>query len=158
MSNPRTSRSRREAVKQGYRSALEMQVANQLKKARIAFEYEPRDSILEYKQRINNVVCESCGCTNNIYQVRTYLPDFVIGNVVLEAKGRWVASDRSKINNLVQSHRGVTFVMLFQNPNQKTSKKRGTYAEWCDKNGILWLGYNDPSWITKLKTIIKDSK
>jgi hypothetical protein len=72
--------STRNAIKNGYRSGLEVKVSEQLTKAGVKFEYEK----LKIKYSVN--------------EVRTYTPDFVIlsNGIIVETKGRFVAADRKK--------------------------------------------------------------
>lgn len=153
----RFSASRKEAQKQGYRSGLELRTAVALKKARIDFLYEPRDFTFEYFTEVNNAHCEMC-LSKSVYQKHTYLPDFVVADrkVVLESKGLLSAQNRMSHKILVDTHKSITFVLLLQNPNKKITK-RVTYADWCDKNNVLWLSDKE-DWIPKLKEIIKQAK
>lgn len=153
----RTSESRKKAQALGFRSALEKRVADALKKARIEHEYEPRDFTLDYVTPVRNAQCADCGCSS-VYQKHTYLPDFVLKNrtVVLESKGIWTAESRAMHKVLAETYKNITFVLLFQNPHKKISK-RVTYSGWCDINNILWLS-DKSDWIPRLKEVIKNGR
>jgi len=70
---------RASAIKAGYRSGFEDDVARELRSKDIDFEYE--------KNKIKWVDIK----------VRTYTPDFVLANgIIIETKGRFVANDRRK--------------------------------------------------------------
>ena len=73
------SKLRRRALKAGYRSGLEEDTAKFLKKNKVSFQYE----LLKIKW--------------TDLRIRTYTPDFVLPNgIIIETKGRFIASDRSK--------------------------------------------------------------
>jgi hypothetical protein len=69
-----------------------------------------------------------------------YTPDFVLDNgIILEVKGYWIASDRTKHLRVREAHPDLDIRFVFQratNTLNKTSKT--TYADWCDKHGFLW--------------------
>lgn len=75
-------------------------------------------------------------------QKRWYLADFEIDktSIILEAKGRLTSADRKKMILLQEQHPKTTFIMVFGKPYNKLSKaSKTTYADWCDKQKILWL-------------------
>ena len=69
-----------------------------------------------------------------------YTPDFVLENgIILEVKGYWLASDRTKHLRIRDAHPDLDIRFVFQkatNTLNKTSKT--TYAQWCEKHGFLW--------------------
>jgi len=72
--------------------------------------------------------------------VKTYTPDWVLPNgIIVESKGRFLPSDRTKMKCVIEQHPDKDIRMLFQNASVKLSKKsKTTYGDWCDKNGIKW--------------------
>lgn len=76
---------------------------------------------------------------------RFYLPDFKLKNgIYVEAKGKFVASDRTKHIWLKEQHPDKRIVIIFQNANVKLSKKSKTsYGDWCSKNNIEWYNWKD---------------
>jgi hypothetical protein len=64
-------------LKYGFRSGLEKRIADELTAQGIPFEYE------ELKIKYVKPARES-----------TYTPDFVIGSMIIESKGRYMTSDR----------------------------------------------------------------
>jgi len=74
-----------------------------------------------------------------------YTPDFLLPNgIYLECKGLWEPDDRRKINSVIEQHPGIYLRMVFQAPFNKISKKsKTTYAQWCDKHGILWTSFQN---------------
>lgn len=84
---------------------------------------------------------------------RFYLPDFKLTNgIYLEAKGKFVSSDRTKHLWLKEQHPDKRIILVFQNANVKLNKKSKTsYGDWCTKNNIEWYNWKDgiPSEILK---------
>lgn len=112
---------RQEAVNEGFRSAFEQSTAKHLDAAGVYWEYETTS--LEWQPR-----------------KKKYCPDFVLENgIVLECKGKFDADDRAKHLALREQHPDKDIRILFQNAHNKLRKgAKMTYAEWCDKHGILW--------------------
>ena len=80
----------------------------------------------------------------------TYTPDFVLpSGIILEVKGYWEASDRTKHLLVRESHPQLDIRFVFQNAHQKLSKRSKTsYGNWCDKNGFLWCHQTIPrAWL-----------
>lgn len=108
-----------------YRSRFEERLSERLLK--LGFKYEPFK--IDYSIPITQ---------------HKYTPDFVLGNLIYELKGRFTASDRKKMKLLVEQHPEFNFVMVFQNPEVKINKgSKTTYANWCEKNNIKWMSYKD---------------
>ena len=103
----------------GYRSGLELQVAQELTDANVAFQYEPYR--IKYEQPA---------------KTRTYVPDFVLPNdIIIELKGRFPTADRQKMLMVKASRPDLDIRFIFSNPNTRIGKKSSTtYAMWCDKN------------------------
>jgi hypothetical protein len=115
--------STRNAIKNGYRSGLEVKVSEQLTKVGVKFEYEK----LRIKYSVN--------------EVRTYTPDFVIlsNGIIVETKGRFVAADRKKHLLIQKQEPFLDIRFVFSNSRAKISKGSPTsYADWCDKHGFMW--------------------
>lgn len=130
MVSPRT-RLRKSALKAGFRSGLEQDVAAHLKANGVSFEYE--------KQRISFIP-----------KSRTYTPDFVLENgIIIEAKGRFVSSDRAKHLLIKEQHPHLDVRFVFSNANNRLSKgSKTTYADWCKRHGFLWAeGLVPISWM-----------
>jgi len=109
------------AKKLGFRSGLEVKVAEQLKKSGVEAEYETT--------KIKYVVPES---------VHTYTPDFVLPNgIIVETKGRFVMEDRKKHLLIQKQHPDKDIRFVFTNSNNKISKgSKTSYADWCRKNNF----------------------
>ena len=68
----------------------------------------------------------------------TYNPDFTIApNTFIEAKGRFLSSDRAKHLHIKQQHPEVKIYFAFGNAeNTLTKSSKTTYRDWCDKHGF----------------------
>lgn len=119
---------RKEAYEHGYRSKFEFTFSERLKELKLKAKYE--SSKLKY------IVPQT---------TRTYTPDWEIGkDIFIETKGRFTASDRKKILLVKAANPKVKVYMLFQNAQVKLSKvSNTTYAEWCNKNEIIWADIRD---------------
>tara|TARA_B100000686_G_scaffold354714_1_gene466604 strand:- start:554 stop:919 length:366 start_codon:yes stop_codon:yes gene_type:complete len=113
-----------------YRSKFERQIASQLRDAGVRFEYE----------------------TTRLGYVRkcTYTPDFILSNgIVIEAKGFFKASDRTKMVAVKEANPLLDIRFVFQNARVKLSRNSDTsYGEWAEKKGFLWAHQSIPEeWI-----------
>lgn len=110
-----------------FRSGLEKKVALGLQGLGVTFDFEP--GYIEYIKPA---------------RVHKYLPDFICGDIIIEAKGRFEAADRQKHLLIRETHGtpeegGPDIRFLFQNPNQKINKRsKTTYAMWCDRHGFRY--------------------
>jgi len=113
-----------------YKSKWEQTVADQLTALEYPIQYET--------VKIPYIVPES---------KHIYTPDFPIRKkLFIEAKGKFVYQDRKKHLLLKEQYPDHVFILVFQNANQRISKKSNTtYSMWCDKHGIQWVHRNiDP--------------
>jgi len=103
-----------------FRSKLESRVASALKGAGVDYSYESLK--LKY------------------LRPQTYTPDFVLSNgIVLEVKGYFEPSDRTKHLLVRQQNPDVDIRFIFQNGDTTLSRKsKTTYGQWCDDNGFEW--------------------
>jgi hypothetical protein len=110
-------------LKYGFRSGLEELIAADLAALGVDYEYEPKSGKIKYSKP------ES-----------TYTPDFVLSNkVIIETKGRFTGSDRTKHLLIKKQHPEKDIRFIFQNSRAKLSKgSNTTYAEWCDKHGFKY--------------------
>ena len=111
-------------TKDGFRSVFESEVAKDLNKCGINYEYETKKYDLVIP--------------------RSYTPDFILSNEegkirVIEVKGQFDQEDRRLMRIFKEQHPDVDIRMCFQKPHQKLSKTaKMTYAMWCDKHNIPW--------------------
>ena len=110
------------AMKHGYRSGLEMKISDYLKEHGVP------------------VVYESIKIEWEDLMYRTYTPDFVLPNgIIIESKGRFVASDRRKHIEIKKQHPKLDIRFVFYNSKNKISKgAKSTYQDWCNKNNFLY--------------------
>ena len=116
------SKLRKSALKHGWRSGLEEDVANDLKKKGVKYEYETKKiKWLDHK-------------------TRTYTPDFILPNgIIIETKGRFVVADRRKHLEVKAQYPDLDIRFVFSNPNAKLSKaSKTTYAQWCKRHGFKY--------------------
>jgi len=70
-----------------------------------------------------------------------YLPDWIDedSKSIVEAKGRFTATDRRKHLAIKAQYPDWTVTIVFQNPDRPLNKgSKTTYGGWCDKHGIAW--------------------
>lgn len=120
------------ALKAGYRSGFEDEVAKELRKKKVQFTYE--------KEKIKWVDIK----------VRTYTPDFVLANgIIIETKGRFVANDRRKHKEIAKQFPDLDIRFVFQNSRAKLYKgAKSSYGDWCKKYGFVYADKSIPDeWI-----------
>lgn len=106
-----------------YRSGLEDKVAQQLRNANVAAEYET------FK------IPYSIPATQHIYT-----PDFVLPNgIIVETKGVFESEDRKKHLYIKDQYPHLDIRFVFSNANTKLYKgSKTTYADWCNKYGFAY--------------------
>jgi len=112
----------------GFRSMLEVSVAEQLKKAGVDFQYEK----VKIQYRVN--------------EVKTYTPDIILPNgIFIETKGRFVATDRKKHLLIKEQRPDLDIRFVFTNSKAKINKgSKTSYADWCVKNGFKYADKEVP--------------
>jgi hypothetical protein len=131
-----SNRRRFHGVKAGYRSGLEETLAAQLKAAGVPDVYETR--VIEYVDP----------------RVHKYTPDFPLPNgIIVESKGRFLGSDRSKHLLIKKQHPTLDIRFVFNSPNARLSKASATtYAQWCEKHGYKYAAKRIPDeWLKEKK-------
>lgn len=129
------------ALKAGYRSGFEDDVAQELRSKGIKFTYE--------KEKIKWVDMK----------VRTYTPDFVLSNgIIVETKGRFVASDRRKHKEIQKQFPDLDIRFVFQNSRAKLYKgAKSSYGDWCNKYGFKYADKSIPDdWLIENKVFKKE--
>ena len=116
-------------AKLGFRSGLEETIYKQIAKQDITPQYE--------SFKIPYVIPASN---------HTYTPDFQLPNgIIIETKGRFVASDRKKHLLVKKQHPELDIRFVFQNAKGRINKgSKTTYADWCVKNGFLYADKEIP--------------
>jgi len=129
-----TSERRRHAIKNGYRSGLEDDIAKDLKDRGVNFEYE--------KLKVQWQLLEN----------KTYTPDFKLPNgIIIESKGRFVQADRKKHLIIQDQHPFLDIRFVFSNSKSKLYKgAKSTYGDWCNKHGFLYADKRIPDeWLVQ---------
>lgn len=129
-----TSERRRHAIKNGYRSGLEDDIAKDLNDRGVEFEYE--------KLKVQWQLIEN----------KTYTPDFKLPNgIIIESKGRFVQADRKKHLIIQDQHPFLDIRFVFSNSRSKLYKgAKSTYGDWCNKHGFLYADKRIPDeWLTQ---------
>lgn len=133
-------------AKPDYKSKFERSIGCNLTKRGIKFTYEPFKLVYYLKKR--GGVCKNCG-SKDVHEKHHYTPDFVLGNgLVIEAKGHFTSAMRTKMREVVANNPDKEVRMLFMRNNFLTKKRKHTYGEWCEKNGIEYAFMKIPqSWV-----------
>ena len=137
-----TSSKRANALKHGWRSGLEEDVAKALTAAGVPFTYE--ETKIKYIKPASE---------------HQYTPDFQLDNgIIVETKGRFLIADRKKHMLIKRQQPQLDIRLVFSNSRQKISKNsRTTYADWCNKNGFLFADKTIPdSWLKERRKSIYD--
>lgn len=109
-----------------FRSKIEEEIANQLDKEQIQYNYEPKWGKLEYIVPAKK---------------HYYLPDFYITTktgkvVIIEVKGIWAYQDRLKHLLIKQAMPSLDIRFVFSNAKNKIRKGSSTtYADICEGKG-----------------------
>lgn len=121
MASTKRSKLRQSALKAGFRSGLEQDNAKHLEGYNVDYEYE------KFKIKFTA-------------KPRTYTPDFRLSNgIIIEAKGRFIPSDRTKHLLVKEQHPELDIRFVFSNSNQRLSKTSAqTYGGWCERHGFLY--------------------
>ena len=140
----KTMSKRAVALKHGFRSGLEEDVAKMLTEAGIPFTYE--ETKIKYIKPASE---------------HQYTPDFVLDNgIIVETKGRFLIADRKKhmLIKRQQPHLDIRFVFSYS--KQKLNKgSYTTYAQWCVKNGFMYADKTIPEdWLKERRRKVSDGK
>lgn len=142
MGRDKVASKRAVALKHGFRSGLEDDVAQMLTEAGIPFTYE--------KTKIRYIKPAS---------EHQYTPDFVLDNgIIVETKGRFLVADRKKHLLIKRQHPELDIRLVFSNSKQKLAKgSHTTYAAWCEKNGFLYADKTIPEhWLNEKRKKVSD--
>lgn len=123
-------------IQAGYRSGLEEDTAAYLKKKKVKFTYE--------KEKIKWVDLK----------IRTYTPDFVLGNgIIVETKGRFISVDRRKHKEIKKQFPELDIRFVFANSRAKLYKgAKSSYGDWCKKHGFKYADKTIPKeWLKEVK-------
>lgn len=117
------------------RSNFERKIAEALDYHGIKYLYEEDE--FQYYKSVRRGQCNACGSTD-VDQERWYLADFTFPGtrIVLEAKGRLVATDRTKMKLVKEAHPELDIRMLFYRDAKLPLKRTPTHLTWAESVGI----------------------
>ena len=124
----------RAARKKGYRSGLELRIAQSLDNSGFVYQYEKLK--IEWED----------------LAYRTYTPDFVLANnIIIETKGLFTSADRRKHVEIKKQHPELDIRFVFENSRRKLYKgDKNTYAKWCIQKGFRYYDRIIPEdWLTE---------
>jgi hypothetical protein len=132
---------RKRKPKEPYRSLYEEDIANEITRLGGQFKYEAYS--YEYTQpiRANRSRCADCE-SKNLVREGWYTPDFFMASgTVIEAKGKFTASDRAKIKAVVSTvpELGENLVLMFMRDNKLNRNAKQRYSDWAEANGIDYV-------------------
>ena len=116
-----------------YRSKLEEKFAAFLTGKKIPFKYE--DGKITYYVKVRGGACNDCG-SKEVLKKRYYVPDFRVGAIVLETKGRLTSAERTKFIALQSVHPNMVLIFQRDNPIRKGSVTK--YSDWAKEQGIQY--------------------
>lgn len=122
------------ALKYGYRSGLEEEVAVQLKDE-LGYEIPFETLTIHFEQPA---------------KMRRYTPDFLLPNgIIIETKGRLTVKARKKHLWIQEQYPELDLRFVFSNPNSKIYKgSKTSYGDWCEKYGFKYAKKKVPqAWI-----------
>jgi len=121
------------ALKHGWRSGLEQDVAQSLIDREYKYRYE--------KLKLTWIKPETR---------HTYTPDFEVQTasgkvIIIETKGRWLTADRHKMKFVLEQNPDYDIRMVFQRSAQKISPgSPTTYGDWATKLGMKFADKDIP--------------
>ncbi len=144
------SKKRYEAKIAGFRSGFEAEMAGVLGKRGIVFKYE--DGTIKYDAPVRGGRCNSCG-SKLVVKGRVYVPDFRIGPIVLETKGKLDGPGRTKLLAIKASNPTLDLRLVFQRDNRIRRGSTTKYSEWARSHGFKFhVGTKLPiRWIRELR-------
>lgn len=147
MSQRSRKRSERNAP---YRSGFEADMAEFLSKRGIKFEYESHK--VKYTAPVQSGVCLDC-TSKRVGKVRRYTPDFTVGTIILETKGKLTSSERTKFIAIKKSNPGIDLRLVFQRDNKLRRDSTQHYSDWASANGFKYIiGVKLPAkWVRELR-------
>lgn len=134
-----------------YRSGYEGQIGQDLDKRGVAYDFER--FTLPYTSPVRGGSCLTCG-SKKTGKARKYTPDFIFRKqdesfLVVEAKGRFPSTDRSKMRDVKKAYPEMDIRILFQ---KRSKPQMDILIRWCDKNGFPYAFGNQvpPQWLEEL--------
>jgi hypothetical protein len=125
------------AKEAGMKSMAEVDVAERLTRAKLPYAYEPET----WKYQ---------------YDPQEYTPDFQVGNVFIEVKGKATSDTRKKMLAVQKHNPDKHIVIVFLKGNNKIRKgSKTTYLQWFRKHGFICFDFTE---LNKLMDYIREYK
>lgn len=126
----KSKRKRRNAA--GHLSGFESQVAAVLDEQSVEYDYET----IKLLYRLPS-------------PEHRYTPDFVTGDIIIEAKGYmpYLAQQKMLAVKACNPNKDIRFI--FQKPHQLLPRRKITYAQWSEQHGFPWtdlIGLEKGEW------------
>ncbi len=117
-----------------YKSQHEQNMAQQLLKARIPFEYEKET--FTFNQRIQSAICGACDSAD-VYKIRRYTPDFFLPKeIIIEGKGTLDRETRTMLVAFKKAYPKMDLRLLFMRNNLIYRGSKTRYTDWATKQGF----------------------
>lgn len=121
------------------RSGYEAKIMEDLNQRKIPYQYETLK--LSYVKE----VCPHC---EKLIKKGTYTPDFILGDVIIESKGRFDIESRKKMLQVKASNPSLDIRLLFQYDNKLTKVSKKRYSDWARSNGFIFaIGMIPEEWV-----------
>jgi hypothetical protein len=123
------------------RSGFERDIGQLLDREGFDFDYE--STKFRYPFPIPGAYCEYCYDESRIHKDRIYTPDFVIGDIYLECKGKLTAAERKKFEAIRDEWPELDLRFLFMRDNWLTKAHKSRYSDWAKRIGYPYsIGVN----------------
>ena len=141
-----------------YRSCYEEDQAANLKKRKVAFDYELKQYTFHMPSTKRGLICDSCGSTKMKQQAK-YTPDFTLyykGSrkkrfIIVETKGKMLAPVRNKDAAFVEEYPDIDYRLVFMANNKLSRTSKTRYSDWATKVGIKYaVGDIPDAWLKEL--------
>jgi hypothetical protein len=128
-------------ILEGYKSGLEVKIAEQIAKYGLDVKYETE--VVEYIDP----------------STHKYHPDFFLPNgIYIETKGRFTGKDRRKHQLVKKQHPELDIRFVFSIRRTRLSKtSQNTLRMWCEKNGFIYADKVIPdAWFNEFSNMSHD--
>jgi len=114
------------------KSGLELKIATSLEEQGIEYGYETVK--FAWYDKYPRALCSDCG-GSEIYQKRSYTPDFIFPNgVIVESKGRLTRRDRKIITGVRTANPEIDLRLVFDKDNRINKGSNTRYSDWAERN------------------------
>lgn len=132
-----------------YRSRFEETVINSIPEG-VKYGYEKE--IIEFQEKVRKGSCRKCGGVGTSYRTLRYTPDLIFNGrgFLVEIKGKFTASNRSRMELVLEQNPDLDLRFVFQRDNWITKKHISKYSDWAEKLGLKYYVGNEipKEWFT----------